>query len=106
MTFKALLTGGILACLCAGGALAQSLTLNDGRLLASNCMQCHGTNGQPRRGGIESLEGKSYSGLKNGLAEMARKNPTSDKEEEIMIVHAKAFTPAEIDAIARYLSTR
>lgn len=105
MRYLALLTGAI-ACLGAGGAFAQSLTLNDGRLLGSNCMQCHATNGQPRRGGIESLEGMSYSKCKSEMAELARKNPLSEAEEEIMIVHAKAYSAAEIDAICRFISTR
>lgn len=74
-----------------------------GRLLASNCTQCHGANGQPRDG-IESLTGKSYSSLKKEMLEMAKKSPTSEAEEEIMIIHAKAYTPAEIDAIAYFLS--
>lgn len=88
----------------AAAASAQSLGPNEGRLLASNCTQCHGSNGQPRVGGIESLAGKSYSKIKSEMAELARKNPASEPGEEIMIVHAKAYTPAEIDAIAHYLS--
>jgi cytochrome subunit of sulfide dehydrogenase len=94
----------VVAWLIAGAAGAQTLGQNEGRLLASNCTQCHGTNGQPRVGGIESLAGKSYSKIKSEMAELARKSPASEPDEEIMIVHAKAYTPAEIDAIAHYLS--
>ncbi len=98
------LTTGAVVALMAGAAGAQTLGPNEGRLLASNCMQCHGTNGQPRVGGIESLAGKSYSKIKSEMAELARKSPASEPDKEIMIVHAKAYTPAEIDAIAHYLS--
>jgi cytochrome c553 len=67
-----------------------------GRLLASNCFQCHGTNGS---GGFERLAGMSASELIGEMREMSAKNPP-----EIMDVHARAYTPAQIQAIANYLS--
>lgn len=40
----------------------------NGRLLASNCFQCHGTNGT---GGFDKLTGKSASSLFSDLKEFA-----------------------------------
>lgn len=89
---------------CVATAAAAAPDVRAGRLLASNCTQCHATNGQPRNGGIESLAGKSYSSLKKDMLELAKKPLGSDAEEEIMIIHAQAYTAAEIDAIAYFLS--
>jgi cytochrome subunit of sulfide dehydrogenase len=47
----------------AGPAQAQ----NEGRLLASNCFQCHGTNGKPTSGGFDRLAGESVSEIYNEL---------------------------------------
>lgn len=94
----------ILTLIVASAASASAAPdVRTGRLLASNCTQCHGANGQPRDG-IESLAGKSYSSLKKDMLEMATKSAASEAEKEIMIIHAKAYTPAEIDAIAYFLS--
>ena len=41
--------------LLAAPAFAQ--TADNGRLLASNCFQCHGTNGKPSVGGFDRLAG-------------------------------------------------
>lgn len=70
-----------------------------GRLLASNCFQCHGTNGKAVSG-IERLAGKSASELKSELAEMK-----AQPEGKIMDVHAAAYTDEQIAAIAAYLAT-
>ncbi len=66
-----------------------------GRLLASNCFQCHGTGGS---GGFESIRGgeadevRKYRGL---AAQPARAN--------IMAAHAQGYTDAQIAAVITYL---
>lgn len=67
-----------------------------GRLLASNCFQCHGTNGH----GMESLAGKSASDITGELAEMRRESINT----EIMHVYAQGLTNEQIDLIADYFS--
>jgi sulfide dehydrogenase cytochrome subunit len=74
-----------------------AMTLNHpGRLLASNCFQCHGTNGH----GMESLAGKSVSDIAGELKEMAQKSPGA----EMMNAHARGYSAAQVDLIADYLS--
>jgi cytochrome c553 len=91
-----------------GGSAAMAQTADpriaNGRTLATNCMQCHGVNGMPKNNGFDSLVGKSYSDLKQKLTSMKSKTGTVEADEEIMVVHAKAYTDAEIDAIAYFLS--
>jgi sulfide dehydrogenase cytochrome subunit len=95
-----------LACvLVASPAGAQTVDLNNGRLLASNCMQCHGTRGQPRPG-FESLSGEGAREIVEEMAEMARMTPGREPEKDLMVVHAKAYTRQEIDLIAKYLASR
>jgi sulfide dehydrogenase cytochrome subunit len=67
-----------------------------GRLLASNCFQCHGTNGS---GGFERLAGMSASEIVGEMREMRQENPP-----EMMDVHARGYTDAQIQLIADYLS--
>ena len=67
-------------------------------------MQCHGVNGMQKSNGFDSLVGKSYSDLKEKLTSIKRKTGAVEADEEIMIIHAKAYTDAEIDAIAYFLS--
>ncbi len=111
---KTLCLGTALFVACASPALAQSyakISKNDARALASNCMQCHGTNGQPRNGGATSLVGTTYSKLRQQMIDLSNKVssaspdvPTSDPQKDLMIRHAKAYTLDEIEAIASYLS--
>lgn len=89
----------------ASAAAAQTTGPNDGRLLASNCMQCHATNGQPRPG-FSSLAGKSASEITGEMLEMARMTPGKEPEKDLMAVHARAYTRAEIDLIAKYLASK
>lgn len=81
----------------AGAAQAQDA----GRLLASNCFQCHGTNGT---GGFERLAGESASEIYNEMKEMQGNPATSEREKEIMVVHANGYTDAELKLIAAFLS--
>lgn len=85
--------------------------LNSGRLLASNCTQCHATNALPKSAGYDSLVGKSYYDIYGELKEMAQKFNASthactesDPKECLMAVHAKPYTDQEMQDIAWYLS--
>ena len=72
-------------------------TLNHaGRLLASNCFQCHGTNGH----GMESLAGESAREISSELFEMKQKPAGA----EMMNVHAQGYTTDQINKIADYFS--
>lgn len=66
----------------------------NGRLLASNCFQCHGTGGQ---GGFESLRGEADEVQK--YRNLASRPARSD----IMAAHAQGYTDAQIAAVIRYL---
>ncbi len=68
-----------------------------GRNLASNCFQCHGTNGYA---GELKIAGESASGIISELEEMKAKDP----RENIMNVHARAYTTEEIKLIGDYFS--
>lgn len=73
-------------------ALSAQAASPAGRLLASNCYQCHGTNGM---GGFEEIRGKSAEELLEFLAKPAPAN--------IMAAHAQGYTPAQLNQIAAYL---
>ncbi len=83
------------------GAAAQTTatTPPPGRLLASNCFQCHGTDGKGD-GTFEKLAGKSSSEIYQELREMQAEN----KRGEIMTIHAFGYTDAQLRAIADYFS--
>ena len=70
-----------------------------GRLLASNCFQCHGTDG---RGGFDKLAGKSASEIVKERKEMRAEN----KPGEIMNRHAAGYTDAQLKLIGDYFATR
>jgi sulfide dehydrogenase cytochrome subunit len=73
-------------------AQVQQTASTEGRLLASNCFQCHGTLGT---GGFEEIRGKSA----NELLEFQRKPAGRD----IMAAHAQGYTPEQLGKIASYL---
>jgi sulfide dehydrogenase cytochrome subunit len=68
-----------------------------GRVLASNCFQCHGTNGYA---GELKIGEQSASSIISDINEMKTKNP----RENIMNAHARAYTTEEIKIIAEYIS--
>ena len=75
--------------LSTGLASAQAQVGQPGRLLASNCFQCHGTNGNGP--GFDTLAGKSASEIYQELKEFQ-----SGKEGNgIMARHAMAYTGLE-----------
>jgi sulfide dehydrogenase cytochrome subunit len=94
---------GLLAAAAGAGALLIAASPGpvspSGRLLASQCFQCHGTDGQAVSG-FESIAGKSANGMYESLLEMSLRRP-----ENIMDMQARAFTPAQLRQIANYLST-
>lgn len=80
-----------------GTATAPTVTGNtQGRLLASNCFQCHGTYGS---GGFDKLLGKSdiYSELMEYLS-------GAEDPDSIMAAHVKGYTQEQLQAIADYLA--
>lgn len=70
-----------------------------GRLLASNCFQCHGTDGKST-GGIERLAGMSAAEMIDEMQSM-RVEPIGNN---IMKAHARGYTDAELLLIADYFS--
>jgi cytochrome c553 len=77
---------------------AASAQAEPGRLLASQCAQCHGTNGAGP--GYDEIAGKSARELYNELREM-KYRPI----EGIMDRQARGYTDAQLDLISNYLST-
>ena len=77
---------------------AHAQTVPAGRLLASNCYQCHGTNGKGP--GFDTLAGKSAAELYKDMKEFQ-----SGKEgQNIMAKHAMGYTDAQLRALADWLS--
>lgn len=66
-----------------------------GRLLASNCFQCHGTGGM---GGFSNIRGSEVAEVKEYLGRSA--------SSDIMAAHAQGYTSAQLDAIIAYLQQR
>lgn len=69
-----------------------------GRTLASQCAQCHGTNGNGP--GFDEIAGKSANELYSELQEM-KLRPV----EGIMDRQARGYTDAQLRLISDYLST-
>ena len=90
----------VLATLTAGLAMAQTVATQPGRLLASNCFQCHGTNGKGP--GFERLAGESANEIYKELQEFQ-----SGKEGKgIMAKHAMGYTDAQLRALSAWLATQ
>lgn len=68
-----------------------------GRLLASQCAQCHGTDGQAV-GDIDRLQGESAAEIYDELQEMKYSTKTGD----IMHRQAKGYTDEQLWLIAQY----
>ena len=92
---------GLLASLVPLAGLAQSAGMPPpGRLLASNCFQCHGTNG--KGGGFDALVGQSVNEIYKKLVEFR-----SGKEDNaLMTKHAMGYTDAQMRALSAWLSTQ
>lgn len=70
-----------------------------GQLLASQCAQCHGTNGAGP--GFDKIAGKSADDLYGDLIEMKY----STQIESIMDRQARGYTDAQLYDLSTYLST-
>ena len=97
------LTSGILplsltASVLVAPALADDPMVN--RLLASQCAQCHGTNGYAV-GDFEDLAGEEAKDLFEDLADMKGE----DRPEDIMEHQALGYTDAQIRRIAAFYAT-
>ncbi len=79
-------------------AIAEDPTVD--RLLASQCAQCHGTNGYAV-GEMDKLAGQEEKDLIEDLRDMRRE----DRAENIMDHQALGYTEAQIRLIARYYNT-
>lgn len=71
-----------------------------GRLLASNCFQCHGTNGKGP--GFERLAGRSA----RDLYEKQRSFASGKEGQDLMARHAMGYTDAQQRLIARYFASQ
>jgi cytochrome subunit of sulfide dehydrogenase len=70
-----------------------------GQLLASQCAQCHGTNGAGP--GFDKIAGKSADDLYGDLIEMKY----STQIESIMDRQARGYTDAQLYELSNYLAT-
>ncbi len=69
------------------------------RTLASQCAQCHGTDGNSV-GDIDGLAGESFNELYRELLEMKR-----DDDQDLMHLQAKGYTNDQLARIAEYFSS-
>lgn len=77
---------------------APLVAVLNGRLLASNCFQCHGTNGA---GGFERLMGASSSEI---YGELKKFSLGTEDPNGVMAAHAMGFSDAQLNSIANYFS--
>ena len=70
-----------------------------GQLLASQCAQCHGTNGGGP--GFDAIAGESANDLYDELIEMKYRTQI----ESIMDRQARGFTDAQLYVLSSYLAT-
>ena len=83
---------------CAGAASGQDAA--QVRLLASNCANCHGTDGRSQ-GGMPALAGLA----KPYIVEQMQDFKSGKRVATIMHQLAKGYTDAEVDALAGYFSS-
>jgi cytochrome c553 len=70
--------------------------IHPGRLLASNCFQCHGTNGS---GGFDRIQGSTEV-----LSELRKFASGEEDPTGIMAAHAVGYTDEQLQLIADFLS--
>jgi len=70
--------------------------IHPGRLLASNCFQCHGTNGS---GGFDRIQGSTEL-----LSELRKFASGEEDPGGIMAAHAVGYTDEQLQLIADFLS--
>lgn len=81
------------------GSVQSASTFPAGRELASNCFQCHGTNG--RGPGFDDLTGKSSSSIYGDLKEFA----SGQEGNGIMAVHAKGYSDQQLRELSDYIAS-
>jgi cytochrome c553 len=91
----------IAAALTVGSLVATTVSAAPpaGRLLASQCAQCHGTNGGGP--GFDTIAGKPANDLYGDLIEMKY----STQIESIMDRQARGYTDAQLYELSDFLST-
>lgn len=82
------------------GGGGGGVTSSEGRLLASQCFQCHNAKGGST--GFERITGESVNEIVSEMKEMQAK---AASKPEIMHSQALIYTDAEIYALAQYLSS-
>ena len=75
-------------------------TVPNGRLLASNCFQCHGTNGKGP--GFDDIAGKSVGEIAKKLKEFR----AGKEGNGIMAKHANGYTDEQLVLLDKWLSTQ
>lgn len=80
--------------------VAQAQVAQPGRLLASNCFQCHGTNGKGL--GFDSLAGKSTTEIYRKLQQFQ----SGQEGNGIMARHAMAYTDEQLRLISAWLAAQ
>ena len=84
----------ITLCVAGASALAQ-----DARYLASNCANCHGTNGKAAEG-MPALAGMSAATLTAAMTEFK----AGTRKGSIMPQIAKGYSDEQIGALAQYFA--
>ena len=77
---------------------AQPPVSPPGRLLASNCFQCHGTNGNGP--GFDKLTGKSA----DKMFKKMKKYQSGEKGQGIMARHAMGYSDAQLRELSQWFS--
>ncbi len=95
-TLLALIAAATLA--VSQAAFAQTPVSSPGRLLASNCFQCHGTNGNGP--GFDELAGKSARKLFKEMKEYQ----SGEEGDGIMARHAMGYSDAQLRELSQWLS--
>ncbi|MFM9969440.1 MAG: c-type cytochrome [Burkholderiales bacterium] len=83
------------------GANAQNIDPNLGRNIASNCANCHGTNGVSV-GGMPGLAGRPRA----ELLQIMREFRDGKRPATIMHQLAKGYNEAQLEAVTAYLSAQ
>lgn len=101
MTTRSKVTAMVTLALLAGWAHAQSADSNarNGRYLASNCANCHGTNGNAQ-GTMPSLAGQP----KTYIVEQMKAFRDGKRSATIMHQLAKGYTDQQVELIADHFS--
>jgi len=86
---------GLLVAFAGQATLAEDLAVN--RLLASQCAQCHGTNGRAV-GDMDGLDDESFKDLFEDLMDMR----SEDRPDDIMDHQALGYDEDQIRRIAHY----